>query len=101
MPSKVIHLRTPQSPTEPSDDATPHATGQAICLHCQHSWVAIAPVGTIDLECPECKLPKGAFNYACVPPDDVKVWECHCGNQLFYITPEGHWCPNCGNYNGY
>jgi exosome complex RNA-binding protein Csl4 len=28
-----------------------------------------------------------------------QCWEC--GNQLFYIRPEGHMCPNCGIYQSY
>lgn len=100
MPSKIIHLKTPTSPTQ-AEDAEPHLSGKGHCLNCHHVWVAVAPLDTVDLECPECHTMKGVFNYAVTPPDDVDVWTCSCDNQLFYITPEGHWCPNCGQYNSY
>jgi hypothetical protein len=29
------------------------------------------------------------------------VRECRCGNQLFYIKPEGHMCANCGTVQDY
>jgi hypothetical protein len=30
------------------------AQGLVICLDCEHTWRAVRPVGTINLECPEC-----------------------------------------------
>jgi hypothetical protein len=29
------------------------------------------------------------------------IRECNCGNRLFYLTPDGHMCANCGIYQGY
>lgn len=26
---------------------------------------------------------------------------CNCGCELFFITPDGHLCPNCGIYQSY
>lgn len=72
----------------------PHATGEAFCLACDHVWVAVVPVGETLFECPSCRSMQGRFRYEVVPSCDV--WECQCGNQLFYITPDGHWCPRCG-----
>jgi rubrerythrin len=23
-------------------------------------------------------------------------WHCDCGNELFYVTANGYYCPNCG-----
>jgi Zn finger protein HypA/HybF involved in hydrogenase expression len=41
------------------DDHRPHITGQAICRDCQHTWQAVAPVDTFDLECPACHKMNG------------------------------------------
>lgn len=79
----------------------PHISGQAFCIHCDHEWVAVAPSGTVDMECPKCHTMKGLFKYPCAPSDGQETWECNCGNQLFYIRPEGHLCPNCGIYQSY
>ena len=72
--------------------------GSAFCLQCAHTWTAIAPSGTVRLECPECHTEKGLFKFDCVPPEGTQIWVCNCGNDLFFITPVGHLCPNCGNY---
>jgi hypothetical protein len=37
----------------------------------------------------------------CGLPDGTMVRTCDCGNQLFNITPDGHFCPNCGEYQSY
>jgi len=79
----------------------PHMQGKAYCIQCEHTWQAVAPVGTHTLECPECKTEKGAFVGMCVPEDDVEVRECNCGNQLFFLTREGHMCAKCGTYQFY
>lgn len=39
--------------------SVPHLCGKAYCIGCQHTWDAVAPVGTVWLECPKCKTPKG------------------------------------------
>ena len=36
------------------DAKRPHWSGIASCLRCKHEWVAVAPVGTDDLQCPSC-----------------------------------------------
>jgi len=78
-----------------------HAHGNAFCLQCSHEWVAVAPTGTVQLECPECKTMKGLFKFPFAPATGELVRECNCGNQLFYLTPEGHLCTNCGIYQRY
>ena len=76
-------------------DFTPgeHGQGQARCLGCLHEWQAVVPVGTTQLGCPECGSWKGVLlgNYT---PD--VVWTCPCGCDLFYLSPSGPMCPNCG-----
>jgi hypothetical protein len=36
-----------------SDDG-PHFVHEAYCFYCTHMWVAVAPAGTSELECPHC-----------------------------------------------
>lgn len=82
---------------------TPHMSGHARCIQCQHTWVATAPVGTYWLECPECGTNKGAFQEHCffAEDSDTPVWSCECENQLFFVTHEGVFCPNCGVYQAF
>ena len=83
------------------DDDLPHLSGKARCLQCKHEWVAVCPVGTEWLECPECHSIKGHMLYSCLR-EDTAHWTCGCGNDLFYVVPEGIYCPNCGEWqNGY
>lgn len=69
--------------------------GQASCLGCRHVWQAVAPEGTTWLECPMCYAQKGHFDYP-VRLKDVPHWVCNCGNDLFFVSKEGCYCPNCG-----
>lgn len=84
-----------------AEPEVPHGTGEAFCLQCDHVWQAVAPVGTTQLECPECHTMKGLMKYPHAPAEGTLVRECRCGNQYFWITPEGHMCPNCGIYQSY
>lgn len=70
-----------------------HITGEAKCLTCDYIWVAIAPIGTVELECSNCGTWKGVFTGMTCP--DL-VWECDCGNQHFYIDDIGAMCSRCG-----
>ena len=76
------------------DDKRPRLSGIAFCLSCRHEWDSVAPVGTVWLECPKCGLTRGHFIYPC-ERKGLK-WECNCGNDLFHLTPDGIYCPNCG-----
>ena len=78
-----------------------YATGEAFCLQCGHEWEARAFTGEVRFECPECHTEKGLFKFQCYPGEGALVRECDCGNQLFYLTPQGHLCPNCGIYQSY
>ena len=80
---------------------TPHGVGAAFCIGCDHEWEAISPVGTERLECPGCHAVKGIFKFEFAPNVGTQVRECNCGNQLFYLTPDGHLCPRCGTYQSY
>lgn len=78
-----------------------HGSGEAFCIQCGHTWHAVAPVGTVDLECPSCRTMKGKWRFEFQPTPGTLVRECNCGNQLFYLTPAGHLCANCGFYQLY
>jgi hypothetical protein len=77
------------------------AAGETFCIACDHRWAATAPTGTVDLECPNCHTMKGKFRFEFKPSEGQLVRECRCSNQLFYITPDGHMCANCGIYQRY
>lgn len=77
-------------------DRSPHLSGRARCLHCGHEWVAVAPVGTTILECPSCRLCKGAYQ-GLVAPSSSHVWICSCKCDTFWLTPEGAFCQLCGD----
>ena len=78
-----------------------HGIGEAFCIACGHVWTAVASTGTIDLACPNCSTMKGKWRFEFKPRPGQQVRECECGNQLFYLTPDGHMCANCGIYQEY
>lgn len=76
------------------EENTPHAAGPVKCLICKYKFIVVTPVGELWFECPKCKVEKATW---CFPIEkDKNHWKCNCGNWLFYITPEGIYCPNCG-----
>ncbi len=78
-----------------------HGAGEAFCVGCGHTWAAVAPTGTVNLQCPACQSEKGRWKFEFAPSPGQMVRECGCGNQLFYLTPDGHLCANCGIYQSY
>lgn len=80
----------------------PHWTGTAHCLGCKHEWQAVAPLGTMWLECPKCNLPKGCPKYPFGAAEGDLILICaECGSEtltaykrkgLFYVR-----CMSCGN----
>ena len=79
---------------EPEDEVT--LSGEAHCMQCKHEWAASVPVGVTWLECPECHSMKGMLKYT-VQRDGLE-WHCKCGCDLFKMTPDGFYCPNCGEW---
>lgn len=87
--SNVVSLQ------EARDKRDPHMTGRAVCLDCKQAWRAVVPVGVVWLTCPQCNLNRGRLI------DHVEIdagyhWTCGCGCNLFHVTPESFYCPNCG-----
>ena len=85
----------------PFEKPIQHGSGEAFCISCNHRWVAVAPTGSTCFECPACKRHTGKFKFEFYPSVGQMVRECGCGNQLFYLTKEGHLCANCGVYQQY
>jgi hypothetical protein len=76
------------------EERSPHLSGRAVCIGCKHVWQAVAPVGTVELECPACGLEKG--RYAGLVETATRRWTCNCGNDLFHITTDDIYCVGCG-----
>ncbi len=76
-------------------ERTPHLHGAARCVGFRHEWQAVAPVGTVHLDCPACLLPKGLFVNLVSRGQQART--CNCGNDLFQIAPGlGPYCTGCG-----
>ena len=97
-------------PTKPivEDEQEQTSVGEAFCIGCSHEWVAVVPVPFVSddinegfLQCPNCLVHKGKYKFAFAPSVGQEVRQCDCGNQLFWLTREGHQCPNCGIYQQY
>lgn len=85
--AEVIPFKRPEDP---------HMTGEARCMKCGREWVAAAPIGTEWLECPGCGTMHGTFKQPI--ERDGAHWVCKCGNELFRVTPDGYYCPACGEW---
>lgn len=86
--SNVRHLPTPL-------ERGPHNHGPAFCSQCHHEWTAVAAVGVIFLECPECHTYKGLFKGPIEPAN--ALWTCNCGCTIFCISDTTNiLCINCG-----
>lgn len=75
--------------------------GEAFCIQCGHEWQAVAEPPVKWLECPNCHTMKGLLRFHFYPPEGSYIRVCDCGNELFFLTPEGHLCANCGTYQSY
>ena len=65
-------------------EASPHLSGEAMCLVCQYKWVAVAPIGECSLECPECHTFRGVFTGN---PLGEEHYRCKCGCSHFAVLP--------------
>lgn len=75
------------------------ATGPAVCLSCDHKWIATAPAGRCILECPECHLYKAVRQGLYEPRPEDLVWTCQtpeCEGQLFWAMEHALMCIRCG-----
>lgn len=78
-----------------------HLAGQARCVACGHEWEAVAPTGTVYLDCAECGGQKGIFARPTVPKETDLMWSCKCGGEAFYLIKNSSGtelqCWNCGD----
>jgi hypothetical protein len=94
--SNIIFFPIPKNTVSPKDPEEVHSVGEAICIQCKHEWVAVVPYEDAQFECPNCNTIHGVFKYGFAP---ATTWTCNCGNQLFFVTPDGSLCPKCGLYH--
>jgi hypothetical protein len=99
-PDRIRHARRERmsralsaAAVAPPADNGPHIAGCAICGACGHEWSSVASIGTVHLDCPQCKRMWGVFKNA-IEPDTA--WRCDCGELLFWIIPSGVMCRKCG-----
>lgn len=99
MTADIIPLRGPSQ-----DETEMHLSGKARCLDCGSEWVAVAPVGTCYLECPQCKTVRGVLRAPIGGSAEhgEGEWTCNCGCDVFKILgyPGGSFrailCMRCG-----
>lgn len=72
-----------------------HLSGPARCQSCGHGHVAVAPSGTLALECPECRRMTSFWEGEIVPADGM-LWRCDCGCMVFMLGTAGAICVKCG-----
>lgn len=78
-------------------ERTPHITGKAKCTACKHEWVAVAPVGTLQMECPSCELQRGQWIYPFSPAEGEQIFVCNiCTSTNFAVLPDRVLCVGCG-----
>lgn len=78
----------------PKPEDGPHIAATAVCGACLHEWAAVAPVGHTHLECPKCKRRWGTMKHPIEPTGPA--WRCYCGEELFWLLPDGPMCRRCG-----
>jgi hypothetical protein len=82
------------------EKADPHATGEAKCLDCGKRWAAVAPIGTRQLDCPDCGTNRGLWLYPFGADVGDLAFECICGNEVLTAFKRGgvFWlqCMACG-----
>lgn len=84
----------------PQEKADPHLAGEAKCIGCGEQWTAVAPVGTVSLECPQCGAERGVWRYPVRAADGDLLFTCNCGCEALtaYQRSGKFWlkCMCCG-----
>lgn len=57
-------------------EKSPHLSGKCRCAACGHVWQAVAPIGTMNLECPECLTMRGLWMHPFGPADGNLIYSC-------------------------
>ena len=78
----------------------PHCTGSAKCIACGDTWVAVAPAGTMWLECAKCGTMKGTWVHPTLADVGDMAFTCNCGSEALTAYKRGGLfhliCMNCG-----
>ena len=78
-------------------ERSPHLSGQARCVACKHEWAAVAPLGTLQLECPSCGLERGQWAYPFSLDKGQMIYVCNfCDSTNFAIQSHRAFCVGCG-----
>lgn len=74
------------------------ASVKCTCLNCAHCFETKIEPGELDgVTCPVCNTAKTVPFTLVAPPDDIEVYICECGNDLFRDLGEGTLqCAKCG-----
>jgi hypothetical protein len=80
----------------------PHWSGEAYCVGCYHTWVAVAPMGVHWITCPSCHTNRGTPRYPFGPTKGDAVLTCaQCGGEALYAFKRDNAfyvrCMGCGN----
>lgn len=79
-----------------AEEKDPHLSGYGKCISCRHEWVSVAPVGVTALECPQCETMTGVWSSMIYPHEDVEIWQCDCGGDVFWLLRDAFMCLRCG-----
>jgi hypothetical protein len=72
----------------------PHSSGVARCFACGYIWVATAPAGVHELECPVCRTMHGLFRESFCLAEQLACDTCGC--EAFRVGKGGVYCFRCG-----
>lgn len=103
-PGKSVELKaepagdgsTPLPEIDENNPNAQHVSGNARCLLCKCTWVAVAEVGVSTLQCPNCGFRTGMFNDLVAPAIGTEVLTCDCGCENFWVLKTGYMCYKCG-----
>ena len=78
-------------------ERSPHLACKARCVACKHEWQAVAPLGTLELECPSCGLTRGQWMYPFNLDKGQMIFVCNTCD----VTGSRSWshrafCVGCG-----
>lgn len=94
MSEKVVSLAAKR------EEKQPHIEGPAICGGCKHTWQAVAPKKTENLECPSCGSFRGLWKYNIAP--EYPVLQCpSCEGSVFMVSETGVFCIGCGTADSF
>jgi len=94
-----------QKPEKEPEEIDPHMSGFAVCIACRHEWMAVVPVGVIDLQCPSCNLPRGQMMNPAEVDAGFIIACTFCNSTHHQILtdeigmPIGFVCVGCGAIN--